>query len=85
MLKGTLPCAPDQVYRLVQSFRGVFADQATNVVDGLRVSWSDGWLHVRASNTEPLLRIIVEANTEARAKALFEQAMAHARSLLGGA
>ena len=85
MRKGTLSCAPVEVYRLVQSFRQLFADEAVSVVDGLRVTWDHGWLHVRASNTEPLLRIIVEADTEPQADALFDKAMAHGRSLLGRA
>ncbi len=31
--------------------------------DGLRLSWSDKWVHVRPSNTEPIMRIIAEAPT----------------------
>ncbi len=32
--------------------------------DGLRLEWSDRWVHVRASNTEPIVRVIAEAATE---------------------
>ena len=44
--------------------------------DGLRLAWSDDarWLHLRASGTEPILRIIAEAPTEADARALVERA-----------
>jgi len=34
----------------------------------------DWWLHVRGSNTEPVVRVIAEAPTEARAKELCQQA-----------
>jgi phosphomannomutase len=32
-----------------------------NRVDGLRLDWADRWLHVRPSNTEPIVRVIAEA------------------------
>jgi len=38
--------------------------------DGLRLDWPDRWVHVRASNTEPIVRVIAEAATADAAKAL---------------
>ena len=38
--------------------------------DGLRLDWPDCWAHVRASNTEPIVRVIAEAREEARAHEL---------------
>ncbi|MFO0958966.1 MAG: phosphoglucosamine mutase [Isosphaeraceae bacterium] len=38
--------------------------------DGLRLDWPDAWVHVRASNTEPIVRVIAEAADSARAEAL---------------
>jgi phosphomannomutase len=38
----------------------------------VRVDFADGWVHLRASNTEPIVRIIAEAATEARADELCE-------------
>ena len=37
--------------------------------DGVRVDWPDGWVSVRASNTEPILRIISESPDETSAMA----------------
>jgi phosphomannomutase len=51
---------------LEDGFPGARLDRA----DGLKVITSDGWIHVRASNTEPLLRIAVEAKEESRATEL---------------
>jgi phosphomannomutase len=45
-------------------------DAAADTQDGLRLSWSDRWLHVRPSNTEPIIRLIAEAPTRAAAEAL---------------
>jgi phosphomannomutase len=44
--------------------------------DGLRLTWPDRWLHLRPSNTEPILRLVVEADDGERADALREQVLA---------
>ena len=36
-------------------------DATTNTLDGLRLDWPDRWVHVRPSNTEPVVRVIAEA------------------------
>lgn len=41
--------------------------------DGVKLSWKDSWVHLRGSNTEPVLRIISEARTAAKAKALADE------------
>jgi len=45
--------------------------------DGLRLEWPDRWLHIRPSNTEPIIRIIAEAPTEVEARSLIEWAKLH--------
>jgi phosphomannomutase len=47
-----------------------FADAVVDTQDGLRLSWPDRWVHVRPSGTEPIVRVIAEAPTEAEARAL---------------
>ncbi len=43
--------------------------------DGLKLNLEDGWIHLRASNTEPILRVAVESRDEARADQLFAESM----------
>ncbi len=43
--------------------------------DGIKLSWPDGWLHIRASNTESMIRLIAEAESEARANDLLDWAI----------
>jgi phosphomannomutase len=74
MRKHEVPCPPNLVYKVVEAFRVHHADRDPDCSDGVRVAWPDGWLHARASNTEPLLRLIVEAETAERADALLEEA-----------
>jgi len=71
----------DQGARL-QAIRDAFADRATEVdeLDGLTVQLGDGtWFNVRASNTEPLLRLNVEGPTEDAMAAVRDEALAAIR------
>ncbi len=47
-----------------------FADQKISTIDGIRIDFDDAWVHIRSSNTEPVIRIIAEADTEAKANLL---------------
>ncbi len=47
-----------------------FPDAETDRQDGLRLAWSQSWLHVRPSGTEPIVRMIAEAPTENTAATL---------------
>jgi phosphomannomutase len=57
----------DAVYA---ALRQTFNDATADTQDGLRLAWSDRWVHVRPSGTEPIVRIIAEAPTEREAKEL---------------
>ena len=61
----------DSVYA---ALRRAFSDAEADMQDGLRLAWSDRWLHVRPSGTEPIVRVIAEAPTEQEARALVQQA-----------
>ena len=50
--------------------RKAFAGETMSDVDGVRIDWPDGWVQIRGSNTEPIMRIIGEARDEGRAHAL---------------
>ncbi|MBU3741367.1 MAG: phosphoglucosamine mutase [Candidatus Kapabacteria bacterium] len=57
----------DQAALLLERVAARFDDGVVSREDGIHVSYSDRWLHVRTSNTEPILRIIVEAPDAAAA------------------
>jgi phosphomannomutase len=69
IVKAKAPRGPD-LQQLYQRLRQRFADAAADQRDGLRLAWSDRWLHVRPSGTEPIVRLIAEAPTQAEAEAL---------------
>jgi phosphomannomutase len=55
------------------ALRARFPEAEMDVQDGLRLGWADRWLHVRPSNTEPIIRLIAEAPTRAAAEHLVEE------------
>jgi phosphomannomutase len=61
--------ADAQQARQIQELALARFDEATvNVADGLRLDFPDGWIHLRTSNTEPVMRVIVEAKDEPAAR-----------------
>ena len=52
------------------------AVEKVTTIDGVKIDFADGWVHLRKSNTEPIIRIYSEAATEARANELAQQVMA---------
>ena len=61
------PAAVEPVLELVRSH---FASASIDASDGVRIDLEDAWVHVRASNTEPIARIIAEAPQVEAAEAL---------------
>jgi phosphomannomutase len=55
---------------LFEAIERNWSGAAANRIDGLRLDWQDRWVHVRPSNTEPIVRVIAEAPTELEAKRL---------------
>ncbi len=66
---------PDSVLTRLQE---KFASEKLNTVDGLRIDFADGWVHMRKSNTEPIIRIYAEAKTPERANQLAQMIIAEA-------
>ncbi|HXL51525.1 MAG TPA: phosphoglucosamine mutase [Gemmatimonadales bacterium] len=55
------------------ALRKRFPEASVDTQDGLRLAWQDRWLHVRPSNTEPIIRLIAEAPTHAAAEQLVDE------------
>src|SRR6185436_19414200 len=72
MLKHNLTVEPNRLYSVLQNFRvAVEREQLPyDLTDGIRVVLPEGWVHVRASNTESMIRLIVEADETVTAQNL---------------
>ena len=53
-------------------YKGVSGCDVTTI-DGVKIDFADGWVHLRRSNTEPIIRIYSEAATEDRANELAKE------------
>ena len=49
--------------KVIEYFSEKFKDEQMDLTDGLRIDRKDSWIHLRKSNTEPIIRIIVESRT----------------------
>jgi len=78
MLKHYVPVAPNLLFSVLNEIRAEAETAGADDVDlsdGIKLSWPDGWLHIRASNTESMIRLIAEAESEARANDLLDWAI----------
>ena len=50
-----------------------YKDQQVNTIDGVKIDFPDRWIHLRKSNTEPIIRIYAEAPNEEEANTLAQQ------------
>jgi phosphomannomutase len=60
-----------------------FKDEKVNTIDGVKIDFADRWVHLRKSNTEPIIRIYSEAPSEKEANELAEKIMQVIRSIAG--
>jgi phosphomannomutase len=76
MLKHNLEVEPDRIYSLLQRMHDELEHEELGYdeADGIKVMWPDGWVHVRVSNTESMIRIIAEAENPTRAHELLDWA-----------
>ena len=74
MLKHNVPVEPNRLYSVLQNFRLAMEHERLtyDLTDGIRVVLPQGWIHVRASNTESMIRVIVEAEEARSAQSLLD-------------
>ena len=65
IIKDKLRCPREKVDAACDALQQAYRDASPTAGDGLRLDWPDRWVQVRASNTEPIIRVIAEAPTDA--------------------
>jgi phosphomannomutase len=68
MHKAKITVGKDKLEEMLAKAKQTFAQARVNESDGCRFDLPAGWIHLRASNTEPIVRVIVEAENEETAK-----------------
>ncbi|HKE59280.1 MAG TPA: phosphoglucosamine mutase [Pyrinomonadaceae bacterium] len=76
MLKHNIAAEPNRLYSVLQDFRDAIERErlAYDLTDGIKVDLPAGWIHVRASNTESMIRVIVQAKNANDASSLLDWA-----------
>ena len=71
--------------RILEEIKAIYADEDVNTVDGVKISFESRkeWVHLRRSNTEPIIRIYAEAATKEAADALAQQIIDVASKIIG--
>ena len=70
IVKEKMACPSDRIPGVLRLVRKEFAQFQLDTRDGVKVILPDGWLLVRGSNTEPIIRVVAEAKSDDRAKAI---------------
>ncbi len=76
MAKQKIQLAPEMdVDQILADFKAHHAAEEINDVDGVKVDFADSWVHLRKSNTEPIIRVYTEAPSQDAADALAQKVM----------
>ena len=71
--------------KILNRLKELYANEDVNTIDGVKISFESTkqWVHLRKSNTEPIIRIYAEAQTPEEAEALANQIIVVAKSIIG--
>ena len=71
MIKQKIELTPEtDVDKILESLQAAYKDEQHTTIDGLKIDFQDGWVHLRKSNTEPIIRIYSEAQDRKQAERL---------------
>ncbi len=85
MHKEQVPCPTEQAYSVLEGIRAQDLPdwaESEDLRDGVKIMAPDRWVHIRVSQTEPLIRVIAEAADEQTAAALTREYVSRVRRLL---
>ena len=82
--KNKIELTPDiNVDEILVAVKNKFANEKITDIDGVKIDFPDSWVHLRKSNTEPIIRIYSEAATMDEANALAEQIKSVIKEITG--
>lgn len=84
MSKNKIELTPDtNVDAILTSLAEKYKDEDVTTIDGVKIDFDKGWVHLRKSNTEPIIRIYSEGKTAEEAESLALMILQDARSMVG--
>lgn len=82
IVKEKIYCPPFKVHSVVSEAKKLFAPEDLLLIDGIRAERADGWVHIRASATEPMIRVLAENRSEEKAQADVDRVLAFINQLI---
>ena len=80
--KNKISLTPEiDVDQVLESVKNKYASNPLNTIDGVKIEFGKEWVHLRKSNTEPIIRIYSESESEESANQLAERIMNDIREL----
>ena len=77
IVKDKVTLTPDiNVDAVLEAVKDEYKGEQITDIDGVKIDFADSWVHLRKSNTEPIIRVIAEASTSEAAKALTQKLIA---------
>ncbi|MEE0951824.1 MAG: phosphoglucosamine mutase [Paludibacteraceae bacterium] len=74
--KNRIDLTPDtDIDAILARVKDIYKEERVNDIDGVKIDFAEGWVHLRKSNTEPIIRVYSEAATMDKANALAQQVM----------
>jgi phosphomannomutase len=85
MVKQKIELTPDtDVDHLLEKLEQIYKGENITTIDGLKIDFPDGWVHLRKSNTEPIIRIYSEANSRQEAESLVQAIVDKVKEMFPG-
>lgn len=81
LIKEKVPIRSTDGPIILRALRRHYVDRPMSFLDGVYIDFGDRWVHVRRSNTEPVLRLIAEAPDETATRALLDEVRGHIAAL----
>lgn len=76
MAKNRIDLTPEtDVDAILEKVKDMYKDEEVNDIDGVKIDFPDKWVHLRKSNTEPIIRVYSEATTQAEAEEIGQKIM----------
>jgi phosphomannomutase len=84
MSKKKIQLTPElDVDMLLTTIAKTYEDEKVSTVDGVKIDFADSWVHLRKSNTEPIIRIYTEATSQLAADELADRFISELKELAG--
>ena len=74
MIKDKIDGTSEQAHRIIRDLKRKYSEKGQiSTLDGLKIIFSDAWVHIRPSNTEPIIRIVAESKSQKKVESIIDK------------